>query len=127
MDEARAALTDLTLLAPLDGVVEDVNVRAGDIVGPGFGSFTLSTSDRMLIELTVTEEELLEQEAGQTGVASFDAIEGFNYPVRIESIGWVPNAEQGVVTCDVGGPDSDGSGGGRRDTGGWWTRTDLFE
>ena len=55
----------------------------------------------MLIELTVTEEELLDLEIGQTGTASFDAIEGTEYPVRVESISRVPNAEQGVVTYDV--------------------------
>ena len=101
LEEARAALAYLTVTAPFDGVVEAVNVLPGDRIAAGFNAFTLYTSDRMLIELTVTEEELLELEIGQIGTASFDAIEGTEYPVRVESISRVPNAEQGVVTYDV--------------------------
>ena len=101
LEEARAALADLTVTAPFDGVVEAVNILPGDRIAAGFDAFTLYTSDRMLIELTVTEEELLDLEIGQTGTASFDAIEGTEYPVRVESISRVPNAEQGVVTYDV--------------------------
>lgn len=78
-----------------------MNVQPGDSITAGSPAFTLSTSNEMLILLTVTEEELLELEAGQTGMASFDAIDGIDYPVRVESITRVPNAEQGVVTYDV--------------------------
>ena len=101
LEEARAAVTVLTVVAPFDGVVGAVNVQRGDSIAPGVAAFVLSTSNRMLIELTVTEAELLDLEVGQTGLASFDAIEGIEYPVRVESIGRVPNAEQGVVTYDV--------------------------
>ena len=101
LEEALTDLADLTLFAPFDGIVEAVNVRPGDRIASGFAAFTLSTSSRMLIELTVTEEELLELEVGQTGVASFDAIDGVDYPVRVVSISRVPNTEQGVVTYDV--------------------------
>ena len=127
LEEARAALADLTLTAPFAGVVEAVNILPGDRVAAGFSAFTLYTSDRMLIELTVTEEELLDLEIGQTGTASFDAIEGMEYPVRLESIRRVPNAEQGVVTYDVAariltGDDSDAApavaGGNARAGGG---------
>ena len=55
----------------------------------------------MLVSLTVTEEELLDLEVGQTGSANFDAIDGTEYPVRVVSISRVPNAEQRVVTYDV--------------------------
>ena len=101
LEEAHAALDILAVVAPFDGTVEAVNIQPGDSVTAALAAFTLSTSDRMLIELTVTEEELLDMEVGQTGVASFDAIDGIQYPVRVESIGRVPTAEQGVVTYDV--------------------------
>ena len=101
LEEAREALTALIVLAPFDGVIEEVSVHPGDYVAAALSAFTLSTSNRMLISLTVTEEDLPELEAGQTGVASFDAIQEVNYPVRVESISRVPNAEQGVVTYDV--------------------------
>ena len=101
LEEARAALDALIVAAPFDGVVEAVGVHPGDTVTASLAAFTLSTSDRMLIELTVTEEDLPELEVGQNGVATFDAIDGVSYPVRITSVGRVPTSEQGVVTYDV--------------------------
>ena len=101
LEEARTALAELTVLAPFDGIVEAVNVQPGDRVAANFAAFSLSTSNRILIGLTVTEADLLSLEVGQAGLATFDAIEGVQYPVRIASISRVPNAAQGVVTYDV--------------------------
>ena len=101
LEEAQAAVAELTVFAPFDGVVEAVSVQPGDRISAGSPAFTLNTSNRMLIALTVTEEDLLHLEIGQAGMASFDAIDGIQYPVRVSSVSRVPNAEQGVVTYDV--------------------------
>ena len=101
LEEARAALADFTVTAPFHGIVEAVNVQPGDRVAASLAAFTLSTSDRILIALTVTEADLLSLEVGQAGIATFDAIENVEYPVRIASISRLPNAAQGVVTYDV--------------------------
>ncbi|MYH41128.1 MAG: HlyD family efflux transporter periplasmic adaptor subunit [Chloroflexi bacterium] len=101
LEEARDALAALTLRAPFDGVVEAVSVRPGDRVTANLPAFSLGTPDRMLIELTVTEADLLDLGLGQAGLATFDAVEGAEYPVRISSVSRVPNAAQGVVTYDV--------------------------
>ena len=34
-EEARAALSDLTIIAPFEGIVEDVNVQTGDSIAAG--------------------------------------------------------------------------------------------
>ena len=101
LEEAQAAVAELTVFAPFDGVVEAVSIQPGDRISAGSPAFTLNTSNRMLIALTVTEEDLLDLEIGQAGMASFDAIDGIQYPVRVSSVSRVPNAEQGVVTYDV--------------------------
>ena len=101
LQEARIALDDLVVVAPFDGVVEAVNVRQGDRVAASVVAFSLTAADRTIIELAVTEADLLELEVGQAGLASFDAVDGVEYPVRISSIGRVPNASQGVVTYEV--------------------------
>ena len=101
VEEAHAALAGFMVVAPFDGVVEAVGVRPGDRIASGFAAFNLSTPSRMLVALTVTEEDLLDLEVGQAGLASFDAIDGVEYPLRVVSISRVPNAEQGVVTYDV--------------------------
>ena len=101
LEEARSALADFAVTAPFDGIVEAVNVQPGDRVAASLAAFSLSTSDRILIALTVTEADLLSLEVGQAGIATFDAIDDVEYPVRIASISRVPNAAQGVVTYDV--------------------------
>ncbi len=101
LEEARAALADLTVVAPFDGTVEGVNVHPGDRVTQNVVAFSLSTPDRMLIDLTVTEADLFSLEIGQAGVASFDGVEGVEYPVRIVSISRMPDTAQGVVTYGV--------------------------
>ena len=101
LEEARSALGNLTVVAPFDGVVEAVNVHPGDRVTQNAVAFSLSTPDRMLIELTVTEADLLALEVGQAGLASFDGVDGVEYPVQIVSVSRVPNAAQGVVTYGV--------------------------
>ena len=101
LEEAVADLADLVVVAPFDGIVEAVNVHPGDLVSPTDVAFSLSTTDRILIELTVTEADLLALEIGQAGLASFDGVEGVQYPVRIVSISRLPDAAQGVVTYDV--------------------------
>ena len=101
LEEARAALSDFTVTAPFHGIVQAVNVQPGDRVAASLAAFTLSTSDRILIALTVTEADLLSLEVGQAGIATFDAIDDVEYPVRIASISRVPNAAQGVVTYEV--------------------------
>ena len=35
LEEARTALADLTIVAPFDGVIEDVNVQPGDSIAAG--------------------------------------------------------------------------------------------
>ena len=61
----------------------------------------LSTRNRIVIDLTVTEAEWFELEAGQVGLAGFDAIDNLQYAVRIASVGRVPEVQQGVVTYSV--------------------------
>ncbi len=101
LEEAQAALTELTLVAPFDGVVEAVNVRPGDRVTANMVAVSMSTSDRIVLELTVTEADLLNLEVGHVGLATFDAIDGVSYPVQLTVVSRVPVSAQGVVTYDV--------------------------
>ena len=100
-EQAISAMDDLIVTAPFDGVVEEANVDPGDRVGSGTAAFVISTRDQIVVALTVTEAEIFELEELQVGVASFDAIDGVQYPVRITTISRVPNVEQGVVTYSV--------------------------
>ena len=101
LEEARAALDELLIVAPFAGVIEELNISPGDQVTTGTSALVLSTRNQIVIDLTVTEAEWFELEAGQVGLASFDAIDNLQYAVRIASVGRVPEAQQGVVTYSV--------------------------
>ena len=91
LEQARADLDAATLTAPFDGVIESVEVAVGDSVGANTVAFVLTNRERIVIELTVTEGDLLDLAPGQVGLASFDAIDGIEYPVQITSVSRVPS------------------------------------
>ena len=101
LEQARADLEAAALIAPFDGVIESVEVAAGDVVGANTVAFVLTDRERIVVELTVTETDLLDLAPGQVGLASFDAIDEIEYPVRITSVSRVPSVKQGVVTYPV--------------------------
>ena len=101
LEQARADLEAATLIAPFDGVIESVEVASGDGVGANSVAFVLTDRERIVVALTVTEGDLLDLAPGQVGLASFDAIDGIEYPVQITSVSRVPSTEQGVVTYAV--------------------------
>ena len=101
VEEAQATVHELTIRAPFDGVVGEVNVSVGDRVTGSTVAVSLSTPDEMRISLTVSEAEVFDLEPGQVGLATFDAIDGAQYPVRILSVSNIPNTSQGVVTYAV--------------------------
>ena len=101
VEEAEGALDDLVIRAQFDGVVEEINIELGDRVSASTPALVLSTRGQLVIELSVTEAEWFELEPDLVGVASFDALEGFVYAIRVAEAGRVPQIEQGVVTYDV--------------------------
>lgn len=101
MEEAQATVDELTIRAPFAGVIGTVGVSAGDRVTANTSAVSLSTPDEMRISLTVSEAEVFDLEPGQVGLATFDAIDGAQYPVRILSVSNIPNTSQGVVTYAV--------------------------
>jgi len=99
--DAEEALRDTTLLAPFEGVVEAVEVERGDSVSANAIAFVVTDLVRIVVELTVTEGDLFDLEPGLVGLATFDAIDGVDYPVRLTRLSSLPVIEQGVVTYAV--------------------------
>ena len=101
LEQALSTQQDLLIEAPFDGVIEEVNVEPGDLVGSSEVAFVLNTRDRIVIELSVTEAEWFQLLEGQAGVATFDAIEETRYAVMLDTLSRVPTVESGVVTYAV--------------------------
>lgn len=65
-----AGAVEVTLSAPMDGVVEAVNVRQGDVVAPHTPLLRLAKQDRLQVRLGVEPEDLPEVRVGQTVVVT---------------------------------------------------------
>ncbi len=105
LTQANKALEGAQLVAPFDGSVAALNINVGDTAGsnPSSSSSTsaaivLNTPNAVILNVTVSESDLPNVKAGQSGTASFDAITGTVFPIIIDSVGSNPTTTQGVVT-----------------------------
>ncbi len=64
-------------------------------------AIVLNTPNAVRLNLTITESDLPNVKAGQSGIAVFDALEGSVFPIVIDSVGVSPTSTQGVVTYQV--------------------------
>ena len=98
--KARKDLEKAQLIAPFDGTVAELNVEVGeDVSASGTqAAITLNTPNALRLQLNITESDVLNVKADQTGIATFDALESAAFPIVIESVGTNPTTTQGVVT-----------------------------
>jgi multidrug efflux pump subunit AcrA (membrane-fusion protein) len=103
VQRAQENLEETKLVAPFDGTVAELNIEVGEAVGGtgGDAAIVLNTPNAVRLELTITESDLPSVKAGQSGVATFDALEGSAFPIVIDSVGTNPTTTQGVVTYEV--------------------------
>jgi multidrug efflux pump subunit AcrA (membrane-fusion protein) len=102
VEKARENLAKAQLTAPFDGTVAELNVEVGDEVGAGAeAAIVLNTPNALRLQLTFTESDVLNVKPGQTGIATFDALDGAAFPIVIESVGTNPTTTMGVVTYEA--------------------------
>jgi multidrug efflux pump subunit AcrA (membrane-fusion protein) len=101
--QAQKNLEGAKLVAPFDGTVAALNVEVGEVVGGASTTapIVLNTPNAVRLNLTITESDLPNVKAGQSGTAVFDALEGSEFPIVIDSVGVSPTTTQGVVTYQV--------------------------
>ncbi len=106
LEKAEEDLEEAKLVAPFDGTVAALNIEVGESAG-GTGetsteaAIVLNTPDAVSLDLTVTESDVPDIESGQTGIATFDALEDTRLPVVVDSVETNPTTTQGVVTYAV--------------------------
>jgi len=66
LDAAKDALSNFVLSAPFDGIVADVNVKAGEQAGPETRAVSVANFDAWIVETTdITELEVVDLSVGQ--------------------------------------------------------------
>ncbi len=77
LDAAKDALANYVIAAPFDGVVADVQARAGEQVGPETRAVSIADFSSWIVETTdVTELEVVKLSVGQSVVIVPDALPG---------------------------------------------------
>ena len=103
VEKAREDLGKAQITAPFAGTVAALNVEVGDDVGGSSAeaAIVLNTPSALRLQLTFTESDVLNVKAGQSGIATFDALDNAAFPIEIESVGTNPTSTQGVVTYEA--------------------------
>jgi HlyD family secretion protein len=102
VERARDNLESVKLIAPFDGSVASLDIEVGqEVSGAGAAAIVLHTPDALRLDLTVSESDRPDVEAGQSGYATFDALGDSQFPLVIDSVGSSPTTTQGVVIYEV--------------------------
>ncbi len=99
---AHAALADMELTAPFDGILANIDLRPGESVDPGqtiasvadFSSWVVKTTD-------LTEIDIVDIEVGQAATITLDAIPDQALEGTVQSIGQTYTESQGDTLYDV--------------------------
>lgn len=101
VDEALAALEDLRLVAPFDGIVTAINAEVGSLAIPGLPVVEIADLDPLRLTVQVDEIDVRQLEEGMPARVRVDALSGVTLNAVLERIALVPISDLGIVNYDV--------------------------
>ena len=102
LNAAEARLASFSVLAPFDGVVADLNAKAGSSINAGQPAVTVADFSEWLVKTTdLTEIDVVELSEGQPVTVSLDALPGEELSGTILSIGQTYAENQGDIVYEV--------------------------
>ncbi len=101
VDTAQATVDATVLKAPFAGTVTAVGIAVGDNVGTATAAFTITNTEAIRVDLSVQEADYVGLKAGLYGIATFEALAGNTYVLRITFVNPTPTTTQGVVSYQV--------------------------
>ena len=102
LEAAEAGVAAFSVLAPFDGVVAELNAKAGNSINAGEVAVTIADFSSWLIETTdLTEIDVVSLSEGQPVSVTLDAIPGETLNGVIESIGQSYEEKQGDIVYPV--------------------------
>jgi RND family efflux transporter MFP subunit len=99
-------LAYMTLRAPIDGVISERHVEAGDVAQRYTHLYTILDDSRLRVQVTVSEELLARIDEKTPVKVRIDALGGDRYPARILRIfpAMDPSTHQGTVEVELSRP-----------------------
>ena len=102
LEAAQAGLAAFSVLAPFEGVVAELNAKAGSSINTGEVAVTVADFSSWLIETTdLTEIDVVKLSEGQPVTVTLDAIPGETLNGVIKSIGQTYEENQGDIVYAV--------------------------
>lgn len=102
LSAAQAALANVELIAPFDGVVAGLNVKVGASINAGEVAVTVADFSNWLVKTTdLTEIDVVDLSKDQMAMITLDAIPDLTLNGRIESIGQTYAEKQGDIIYEV--------------------------
>jgi HlyD family secretion protein len=97
----EAVLDQVSLEAPIGGVITDVSNKPGDQVAPGSAAFRIDDLSHLLVDVQITEVDVNRIRVGQPAMMTFDAISDKEYSGKVTQVARVGVPTQGVVNFNV--------------------------
>ena len=101
LDEAINSLEQATMTAPFTGVVNSVNIEAGDAVNANQVIIELVDPNKLKTEILVSETDILNIQVGAEASVQLDSLSGISLPASVTFISPTATIQQGVVNYTV--------------------------
>jgi multidrug resistance efflux pump len=88
LEQARLNLADTVVVAPSDGVITNLQLAVGQVVGAGQPALTFIETATIWISAAFKENSLEHVQADDPAEVVFDTLPGRLFKARVESIGW---------------------------------------
>ena len=96
-DQAAIALADTSIEAPVDGVVSNMKLQAGEYVEEGHAVFSIIENRKVWVEANLKETQLTHILEGQSASIAIDAYPGVEWPATVDAIAPATGAEFSVL------------------------------
>lgn len=96
-DQAAIALADTSIEAPVDGVVSNMKLQAGEYVEEGYAVFSIIENRKVWVEANLKETQLTHILEGQSASIAIDAYPGVEWPATVDAIAPATGAEFSVL------------------------------
>ena len=96
-DQAAIAWADTSIEAPVDGIVSNMKLQAGEYVEEGDAVFTIIENGTVWVEANLKETQLTHVLQGQSASIIIDAYPGVEWPATVDAIAPATGAEFSVL------------------------------
>ena len=96
-DQTAIALADTSIEAPVDGVVSNMKLQAGEYVEEGHAVFSIIENGKVWVEANLKETQLTHVLEGQSASITVDAYPGVEWPATVDAIAPATGAEFSVL------------------------------